>query len=201
MARNTSSGCSTALVIVVAVIGLAGLGLFLSIFFLKSSHESLEQAHLKESTLISSHSQEFDHENQVTFSTDALPRYEKYQQGEALTRELFVAFTLDDDTTMLARQNFETIAEGAPVTWLLKVHELREASDQIFGQMEIPYLIVSPGDSSRSWSSVSVTCAFAASEKENLLIVRKGEWLTVSGTLTLQNNDYRILNPTIVTKN
>jgi len=140
-------------------------------------------------------------QKQSFFGIALIPPSRKYQEGEALTRELFVAFTMDGDATMLARQNFESIAKGAPLTWLLKVHELTESGDQIAGQMEIPYLISSPGDSSRSLSSASVTCRFFASQKEDLLKVRKGEWLTVSGTLTLKGNDYRILNPSIVTKN
>src|SRR5690606_34129385 len=54
-----------------------------------------------------------------------LPDYAAYQPGDVLTREMFLAWRVDQGTTTLVRETFAEKVEGAEVSWRLKAGDLR----------------------------------------------------------------------------
>lgn len=135
----------------------------------------------------------------VSFQRGAIPKFPPHREGEEVTREQFVALMVDDLATELARNEFQRTADGATVRWLLETREIQGGNGVIQGQFVLPYEIVS--GNSMSGSAVSVRCEFAPASKDALLAVRRGDWVTVEGTLSFDGRDAKIMEAKIVEDN
>ena len=132
----------------------------------------------------------------VVFQKDAVPQYAPHRRGEELKREHFVALMIDDLATELARKEMQKTANGAEVRWLLETGDIFDSDGVVHGQFTLPYEIVS-GRSTRG-SAVNLTCEFLPESKEELLMVRRGDWVIVEGKLSFDGRKAEITEARIV---
>lgn len=128
----------------------------------------------------------------VQLKEGELADYSGYRSGDPLSRELFLAWRLDQGATTLAKEVFVKNAEGAEVVWELQAGDLQPSGNQIAGDFYLPYWTVAKGGSRQS-RLVQVTCHFAEGTRDTLLGIRRGAAATLRGKLSLVN-DRVVLN-------
>lgn len=129
-------------------------------------------------------------EERVELNQNQLADYSVYQAGTPLGRDVFIAWNVDPRRTTLGMESFRAKAEGAMVTWQLKVEDLTPEAETITGNFTIPYQlkeIVGSGTTSIS-SSIQIQCEFAK-DGRSLLTVRRGDWVDIQGRLSLKGNE------------
>ncbi|MDA0768497.1 MAG: hypothetical protein O3A92_16930 [Verrucomicrobia bacterium] len=180
MAKGNSSGClgvAIVLIIVLAVIGVAGL------FYLftpkRSSHAIFPTIKAEESTTL-------------VFQEGAMPRFPFPQPGDTISREQFVAFKIDEDSTELSRESFRKVANRTKVRWNLQTRNVADRSGVLLGQFELPWEI--RNGSSIKGSSAQVSAEFTDESRANLLKLRRGDWVVVAGELSFDGNSVSIKN-------
>jgi hypothetical protein len=136
----------------------------------------------------------------AVLAAGSLGRYSPTNFGSTLTREHFVALMSDRSLTRLARQAFAAKASGQTVRWLLQTADVNEATSESPGltaDFELPYRIETAAG---EWSGSSLTLQadFPATERDRLLRLRCGDWVTVEGRLQLvDGTGIRLLNARI----
>ena len=133
----------------------------------------------------------------VTFQRGAIPKFPPHKAGEEVKREQFVALMVDDLATELARKEFQRTADGATVRWLVETGDIFDSDGVVHGHFVLPYEIVS--GNSMSGSAVNLNCEFLPESKDALLGIRRGDWVTVEGTLSFDGREAKITEAKIVT--
>ena len=170
------------MLVVLAVIGLFG-GVF-SLFWLRTGHKSSAEARLAH------HGTAASRDGTVVFQAGDIPRFPPHTRGEELTREQFVALTIDEHATKLARKALQESANGTTVSWLLRTEDIFDSNGTLHGHFTLPHEI-REGRSTRG-SAITVNCEFAGESRESLLKVRRGDWVVVRGTLSLDGREVAI---------
>jgi len=124
----------------------------------------------------------------VMLSADSIGKISATDFGDELSREQFVAVMADDQATDLMREQFEEKANGMRVKWLLRVEEVAapDSKGAIKASLGMPYRIRT-GSGWRG-SSVSVKAEFGPDAVDDLLKVRRGQWVTLQGKLAIDSN-------------
>lgn len=122
----------------------------------------------------------------VDLSQDQLADYAAYQAGTALGRDVFIAWNVDRRRTTLGMETFREKAEGATVTWQLKVEDLSPGTETINGNFTIPYHLTE-GQTTTS-SNLHIRCEFTKDARDPLLTVRRGDWVDIRGRLSLKGD-------------
>lgn len=119
--------------------------------------------------------------------------------GSELSREQFIAVMTDDHATDLTRQQFKAKADGQQVEWLLKVRDVdAPGSDgSIKAEFKIPYSVSYGGHSMMS-SSLTVRAEFPPEAVDDLEQVRREQWVTVAGSLKVEQPCARIRSARLV---
>lgn len=185
---NKAKGCSAAVIFIVigVLVVLAIPVLFFSMFIMKRARVSERQhmqAELAHSPMAVSQSSADLHE--VHFK-QGYPRRSIAEIGDELSRESFIEFTMDSNTTSLGRDTFIMNANGRTVRWLMRVKDITAATDGgLSGHFEMPYKIHS--ENGYTGSSVSIHAMFPASEKIPLTRLCRNDWITVEGRLEIKH--------------
>lgn len=205
--QKKGSGCVIIAVILVAVAILAVLvGAFFMFFWARKAvvMEGEEQMVRAEAMQMASESRLMrngDEEGLVMLTEELIARMSATDFGDGLSREHFVAAVLDDHATDLMRKQFAEKANGMRVSWLLRVDDVSapDSNGAIRAPMSMPYRIAQ-GHGGWAGSSVSVIAEFGPDAVDDLLKVRRGEWVKVEGELKLESNgrSARILGARVV---
>jgi hypothetical protein len=129
----------------------------------------------------------------LELSGDAMPEYASYQPGRPLTREMLVAWAVDERATTLAREAFREKAEGALVTLPLRARDVVAEGDRIRGGFYVPYRVKYDKHRSKS-GAVELSCEFAPAVKDELLAIRRDEEVTIEGRLSLKGGQPALLD-------
>jgi hypothetical protein len=124
----------------------------------------------------------------VQLKEGELADYSGYRAGDPLSRELFLAWRLDQGATTLAKEVFVKNAEGAEVVWELQAGDLQPSGNQIAGDFYLPYSKVDAKGRNRQSGVEQVTCHFAEGTRDSLLGIRRGGAATLRGRLSLVDN-------------
>ena len=195
MEQKNSSGCFIATIVAVLLAVVGGVALF-GLVFLRAKEgrrQVMEQHRTIESDMIA----RMEHAphanppatagNTVVLHANRLPRYSPHEAGKDISREQFVAFCTDNNTTSLARDAFQKAAQFTPVKWKLLTSDISERNGKLTGRFSLPYQIHS-GNSTQG-SSVRIECEFDEESRNSLLDISRGDWITVRGKLTFNAND------------
>ena len=142
MSDRKRSGCAVAAVIVLAV--LVAVIVLVGVFSWKAArHGKREiQAHL-EQLEARAEARAAEEESKVAAAVQLkdgeLADYSGYRSGDPLSRELFLAWRMDQGATTLAKEVFVKNAEGAEVVWELQAGDLQPSGNQIAGDFYLPY--------------------------------------------------------------
>jgi hypothetical protein len=182
---NKGFGCATFVLIGLAVVLalIAGCGLLTYRGF-KSASRVAKEKFIEESR----------RRGPVSFDEDQLSDYAAYQKGSPLDRDVFLAWKLDPRRTSIGEQAFREKAEGASVSWKLKVVDIATRGEGVVMKCEVPYEIKMRGNMTKT-SSVAVNCEFASAARDSLLSLRRGDWAEIAGRVSLDGDqDARILD-------
>ena len=191
MGEKKSSGCLTALVVVVVIAALGFVGLF-SLFFKRVSRGREYAAEVSERVGLTV---EAGSAGTVVFQEGADIHFPPHQSGEELSREQFISLMIDDHATELARKAFQRTADGAAVKWMLQTQDISESNGKLEGRFSLPWEIRSAHGS--RGSSVNLTCEFSEEGRDSLLKVRRGDWVVVEGRLSFDGHQSAILDARI----
>ena len=183
MAQKRKSGCLVA-VIVIVVAFVVVVGGILFVLVAKSSDSPDKPTLHRE-----------DAPKVLVFREDALPTLPFPIAGEELSREQFVSFSIDENATQLAKEEFRRIANQAKVRWELRTSNISENGGQLQGQFELPWEIRYENGSSSS--AIQVRCEFLPESRSRLLNLRRGDWITIEGQLAFDGNHPTIQNARI----
>jgi hypothetical protein len=193
MAQKNSSGCFIAIIVAVLLAAVGGVALF-SLIFLKAKEEKrglMERHTMNESQMLdrieASMPAQAGTDKSVILHANQLPHYSPHQAGKDISREQFVAFCTDNNTTSLARNAFQKTAQLSPVKWELRTSDISERSGKLIGRFSIPYRIHT-GHSTQG-GAVRVECEFDEESRNSLLEISRGDWITVRGKLTFNRNE------------
>lgn len=189
--ERRKSGCGTVALIVgvVVLIAIPVASLFSAFYFSRTEVGS------RMDVVQMMGEQQGGEDGTVVFQQNAIPRFAPHQRGDELKREQFVALMIDDLATELARKEFQSSANGAFVSWLLRTEDLSERDGVPHGQFTLPYEIRF-GHGSQS-SSVALDCDFLPESKVGLLQIRRGDWVVVEGTLSFDGRKVSITDARI----
>jgi hypothetical protein len=134
----------------------------------------------------------------LVFQRDDLPRFPFPKKGEALSREQFVAFMIEDGTTDLAQKAFRDAVSEANVSWTLRTQNITERDGVIYGDFELPWEI--HDRNSMSGSSISVRGEFTAESRDSLLELRRNDWVTVQGKLSFNGSSALLKDARLVSE-
>lgn len=124
----------------------------------------------------------------VQLKEGELADYSGYRAGDPLSRELFLAWRLDQGATTLTKDVFVKNAEGAEVVWELQAGDLQPSGNQIAGDFYLPYWKTDAKGRNRQSGVEQVTCHFAEGTRDSLLGIRRGGAATIRGKLSLIND-------------
>ena len=195
MAEKKSSGCIVAAVI--GIVALLAIGALVATLGYRGFHKGKE---LVKEQLAAERAERALEEaaaaamEPVEMIEGEWPNYAGYQTGQALSREMFLAWRVDNGATTLVKETFGKKAEGAEVNWILRAGDVREEGDRISGNFYLPYMVHSK-DGRRTKTGVeSVRCEFAPGERESLLSIRRDQPAASRGRLSLKNNEIVLLD-------
>lgn len=175
MANGNKSGC-----VIVAILTVFGGGVllvvsFIGLFRVRSHDSGMTKAEFADTV-------DPELAGMVIFPEGKLPSLPTAAMDE-VTREQYLAYMMNGNMTALAKDEFRKVAADAPVRWLLKTEEIFEQEEQLQGRFNLPWEMqwtnLSQG------GSESVKCLFAADNRAMLLTLSRGDWVTVSGHLSL----------------
>jgi hypothetical protein len=192
MAKNSSSGCLTAVIVLVVLAGVGLIGL-VGLFYMRAGGTREYATELAEQVAMT---EAADRAGTIVFQEGAIPRFPPHKSGDELTREQFVALMLDEHATDLARKSFEETARDTTVNWLLHTEDIFDSNGTLQGHFTLPYEI-KHGRGMRG-SSLTVNCEFQEESKDSLLNVRRGDWVVVQGTLSFAGQQASIKEARIV---
>ena len=180
--KSSGSGCLTAVILVIVLGGVGVVGIF-ALFYTRAAkvHEMAGE----EATRIGM-AAEVAEEGTIVFQQNNIPRFPPHQEGQELTREQFVAHSIDSHATDLMRAEFAKTANGASVKWLLRTEDIRDRNEAIEGTFSLPYEI--RHRHGMNGSSVNVSCTFIEENRDSLLKVRRGDWVLIQGKLSFNGH-------------
>ena len=188
-ARGTGGGC----IALVAVLIAAAIGVALLAFMLFSRARVVHNVELLEPPGV-----EENGGGTVVFSHGTRPVLTLPGDGQPVTLEQYVAYLNDDRATKLARESFRQAADQARVRWLLRNRDISGRDGRLYGEFEVPWRILH--DHGSSGGSVHMACAFVETSREDLMGLRRGDWVTVDGTLVFDGERARINEARIVSE-
>lgn len=190
MEQKKSSGCLVALLVVIAlvVVGVVVVGSLAFKSFRVGrelvANEVAEHRAAAERTA---------EDGTLELSDGAMPDYASYQPGLPLTREILVAWAVDQRATTLARGSFREKAEGAAVVLRLHARDVVEEGGRVRGRFYVPYR-VKYGSNRSEQGTVDLSCEFAPAAKDDLLAIRRDDPVTIEGRLTLKGDEPALLD-------
>ena len=199
--KKKMSGCGIAALIggllIIGVIVLAVFGFYWMFSARKMEVEEkvamAQSAAIRDSAIAS-----LDEDGRLLYDESDWPVFEPLKPGDAVSRDHYLISTIDTTATELARENFRERADGAPVAWTMKLEDVSSGPGaELVADFVITYGIRHRGGGG-SYSQLNVTAVFGEEERESLLKLRRGNWVTVNGTLSLSGRQPRILDANIV---
>jgi hypothetical protein len=192
--KKKGAGCAIfAIVMVVVAVVVVVAGAIMTFMFARKAHvaEFEDRMEYAETMLADSRAMmagDRDESGLVMLSEESIGKIPATDFGDELSREHFIAVVTDEHATDLMRKQFAEKANGARVKWLLKVGDVSapSSSGQIKASLSMPYRI-SRGNG-WSGSSVSVRADFGPDAVDELMKVRRGQWVTLEGQLALEGN-------------
>jgi hypothetical protein len=190
MSEKKSSGCVVALLvgILLVVVGTVLVGSL--VFNAFRSGREVVAAEIAEHRAEAARTAE---DGTLELSDNAMPEYASFQPGRPLTREMLVAWAVDERATTLAREPFREKAEGAAVTLRLRARDVVAEGDRIRGGFYVPYRVKYDEHRSKA-GAVEVACEFAPAVKGDLLALRRDEAVTIEGRLSLKGDQPLLLD-------
>lgn len=199
--KKKMSGCAIAALIGAAVL-LGGIALVAFVLFgylnarKTESMQKMELAQLAAERDMGIATMAED--GRLFFDEADLPEFEPLKPGDAVSRDQFLISTVDSTSTALARENFRQQADGAPVEWSMKLMDVSSAQvGSLVADFEIAYGIRRFGGT-EMYSQLQVEAEFDKSQRDALLRLRRGHWVTVNGTLSLAGGKPRIVKAKVV---
>lgn len=174
--KTSGKGCLIAVLVVPAVFIILAI-LFLALTFTRSR----EAAHAAAEARIELAA---DSREAVELSEAQLREIPPFTRGGTLSREQLIAHSNDDRATKLSRESFTRDTEGLTVAWSMMTQDISETEQGIRGSFEIPYKI-RRGNSTRG-SSIQVRAEFPNSARDELITLRRGDWVIIEGKLNYQ---------------
>lgn len=198
MEKKTKVGCLTAagVVAVVALLGL--LAAFVGVRWAgtkakevieKERLEQLEAQRAAEAELLAMQPLTVDQSDAESFAP--------LEPGESVTIERFLISMGDAGATELAKQDFREKADGAPVEWRLRLVNVLESGQGIMAEMQLPYKVVEESDGSHT-SVLQVKGLFLDDSRDELLKLRRDQWMRVGGKLSLDESGVQILDARVI---
>jgi len=192
--EKKTAGCAIGAVICVGVAVVVVLvGAFFMYFLARKATVMEGQARMEQAETMLAASEPMmmgagDETGLVMLTAESVGKISATDFGDELSREHFVAVMADDHATDLMRKQFAEKANGLRVKWLLRVGDVAApgSSGEIKASLSMPYRI-SQG-SGWSGSSVSVRAEFGPDAVDDLMKVRRGQWVTVGGELAVESN-------------
>jgi hypothetical protein len=185
MTVKKSSGCAVALLVGTLLVG-AGVVLVVSLV-LKTyrAGRELVASEVAEHRTEAARTAE---DGTLELSAAAMPEYAFYQPGQALTREMLVAWAVDDRATTLMRETFRAKAEGAAVSLRLHARDVVADGGGVRGGFYVPYRVKYDPHRSRS-GAVELSCEFAPAGRDELLAIRRDQPVTIEGRLSFKDGE------------
>ncbi|MGE9270447.1 MAG: hypothetical protein ACQKBU_06560 [Verrucomicrobiales bacterium] len=183
--KGKMSGCGFA-TLIGALLIFGAFALVVFVFYGLWSHsDSSREGHSDEALMAKDHEAGFStvEEGRLIFDESHWPVFPPLEEGEAVSRDRFLISMIDRSATELARETFLERADGALVEWSLKLVNLRKSGGSLEGTFEIGYGL--RRGSARSFNQLQIEVIFAADQHDELLRLRKGDWVTIQGELSL----------------
>lgn len=199
--KKKMSGCAVAALIGGAVI-LALIALVVFVFYGFFRVKKVESAHkVEQAQLVAARDRgiaTMTEDGRLYFDESDLPTFEPLEPGDAVSRDQFLISMVDSTATALARENFRKQADGAPVEWTMKLKDVGGSGVVgLVADFEIAYGIRQFGGG-EMYSQLHVEAQFDEDQRTSLLKLRRGEWVTVNGTLSLGGSQPRITDAKVV---
>lgn len=190
MERKKSSGCLVALLVAIALVVVGAVVVGSLVFTSFRAGRELVANEVAEHLAAAERTAE---DGTLELSDGAMPDYASYQPGQPLSREMVVAWAVDQRATTLARESFRQKAEGARVVLRLRARDVVEEDGRIRGGFYVPYRV--KYDAHRSASgTVDLSCEFAPAVRDDLLAIRRDDPVTIEGRLTLKRDEPVLLD-------
>lgn len=202
--KNSSNGCLVAVILVIILVGLLAAASLL--FFFKARNVAMDERIPFPVVEITaprvSHGVHFSgsdsEKGTLILQPDEMRRLPMPQAGEEITRERFAAFMVDEDATELAKEAFRKVANQASVSWLLRTENVAERDGALHGQFRLPWQV--RNGNARTMSTINVQGVFTDESRPALLKLRRGDWVTVQGQLSLDRNSVVLKNARLAPK-
>lgn len=190
MSEKKSSGCAVALLVGILLVVVGTILVGSLVFKTFRAGKEVVAAEIAEHRAEAARTAE---DGIIELSGDAMPEYASFQPGRPLTREMLVAWSVDERATTLAREAFRQKAEGVPVTLRLRARDVVAEGDRIRGGFYVPYRVKYDEHRSKA-GAVELVCEFVPAAKDDLLAIRRDEAVTIEGRLSLKGDQPALLD-------
>jgi hypothetical protein len=136
-----------------------------------------------------------DPQGGMVFAEATRPELSVPGPGEPVTLKIFAAYMIDDNATELAKDSFRKVADKAEVSWRMRLRQITDRGGTLRGEFDVPWQIRHGHGS--SGSSFGVGVEFEEAGREALLQLRRGDWVTVEGQLSLAGGSATIENAVV----
>lgn len=185
MSEKKSSGCAVALLVGILLVVVGTLLLGSLVFKSFRAGRELVASELAEHRAEAARTAE---DGTLELSGDAMPEYASFQPGQTLTREMLVAWAVDDRATTLMRETFRERAEGAAVSLRLHARDVVAEGVGIRGGFYVPYRVKYDAHRSKA-GAVELACEFAPDGRDELLSIRRDQAVTIEGRLSFKDGE------------
>lgn len=189
--KTSGKGCLIAVLVVPAVLVVL-LVVFLGLNLQRRSEHAREVAAERVEAATASLAAAKASQDVVELSEAQLRQIPPFRRGGTLLREQLIAHLNDDRATELSRSSFIKDTEGLTVAWSMMTREVSQMERGIRGSFEIPYQIRHQNRS--RGSTIQVRADFPASARDELIALRRGDWVIVSGKLSFRGDRSPLLS-------
>jgi hypothetical protein len=192
---GSNAGCFIVAVVIGALVLLGGIFGFYLLAKVRvvESHEAVAISKMPEPAVAYAGSS--DPQGGMVFTEAARPMLSVPAPGEPVTLKIFAAYMIDDNATELAKDSFRKVADEAEVSWRMRLRQLTNRGGSLRGEFDVPWQIRHGHGS--SGSSFAVGVEFEEAGREALLELRRGDWVTVEGQLSLAGGSATIENAVV----
>lgn len=185
MTVKKSSGCAVALLVGILLVVVGTILVGSLVFKTFRAGKEVVAAEIAEHRAEAARIAE---DGTLELSGDAMPEYASYQPGRPLTREMLVAWAVDERATTLTRETFREKAEGASVSLRLHARDVVAEVGGIRGAFYIPYRVKYDEYRSKT-GALELACEFAPAGRDDLLAIRRDQPVTIEGRLSFKDGE------------
>ena len=185
--KNNSVGC---LIAAIVLIVLALIGGAVSLLFWNTKRVEFEEsAEVARSERPASLFAEDggSEEGALVLQRDELRKLPAPTAGEEITREHVLSYFIDQDATDLSREAFREVGEGAAVSWLLQTDNISDRNGVLHARFSLPWQLRE--HNSTTSSTIHLDAEFGEESRADLIKLRRGDWVTVAGTLSFESGN------------